>query len=147
MRFTVFIEQNVPWLDVAMQNAVLMRVMHGAGHFRNQFHCALDRHRLALCDFVKLTAFDELHAEIALPIALSHLVDGNNTRMLETGSGFRFPAKALQVGFGGPRTEADHFECDDAIETFLVRAIDYALTAAADFLQQFVITKVTEYFC
>ena len=40
----------------------------------------------------------------------------------------------------GPK--ADHFERDGAIETFLMRAINYALTAPADFLQQFVIAKV-----
>ena len=40
MRFAFFIEQNVSRLDVAMQNAVLMRVMHGARDLRDQFHRA-----------------------------------------------------------------------------------------------------------
>ena len=35
MRFAFLIEQNVPRLDVAMQNAVLVRVMHGARYFRD----------------------------------------------------------------------------------------------------------------
>ena len=30
VRFAVSIEQNVPWLDVAMQNPVLVRVMNSA---------------------------------------------------------------------------------------------------------------------
>ena len=49
--------------------------------------------------------------------------------------------------FGGPRAQADHFESDGAIETFLVRSINHALTAAADFLQQFVVAKVSQHFC
>ena len=96
MRFTVFIEQDVPWLDVAMQNAVLMRVVHGARYFCNQLHRLPDRHRLTSHYFVKLAAFDEVHAEVALTIALADLVNRNDARMFEAGCGFRFPAKALQ---------------------------------------------------
>jgi len=128
VRFTVFIEQNVPRLDVTMQNAVLMRVMHSARYFRNEFHRAPDRHRLALHHFVKLAAFDQLHAEVALAIALADFVDGNNAWMFQAGCSFCFPAKTLQMRFGGPRAEADYFERDGAIETFLMGAIDYALT-------------------
>src|SRR5215467_2502819 len=142
MRFTVFIEQNVPWFDVTVQNAVLMRVVHSARHFHNEFHRAPDRHRLALDCFVKLAAFDKLHAEVALPITLADLVNGNNAWMLQAGRGFRFPAKTLQVRFGGPGAKADHFERYSAIEALLVRAINYALTATANLLQQFVIAKV-----
>ena len=43
--------------------------------------------------------------------------------------------------------KADDFECDGAIETFLSRAINYALTAATDFLQQFVVAKVSKHSC
>ena len=97
--------------------------------------------------FVKLAAFDELHAEVALAIALADFVDGNNAWMFETGGGFGFPAKALQMRFGGPGAQANHFKRDGAIETFLMGAINYALTAPADFLQQFVIAKVAENLC
>ena len=48
--------------------------------------------------------------------------------------------------FRGPMAQADHFECDGAVEAFLLRAINYALTAPADFLQQFVVTKVAQAF-
>src|SRR5262249_6204480 len=36
---------------------------------------------------------------------------------------------------------------DSAIETFLVRTINHPLTAAANFLQQFIIAKVAEDVC
>ena len=67
--------------------------------------------------------------------------------MFKAGSSFRFPAKALQMRFGRPRAQADHFKRDCAIETFLMGAINYALTAAANFLQQLVIAKVCEHSC
>jgi hypothetical protein len=58
-----------------------------------------------------------------LTIALADLVNGNDTRMLNAGCGFRFPPKALQMLFGGPRTQANYFERDSALETLLPRPI------------------------
>src|SRR5436190_19568607 len=130
-----------------MQNAVFMRVMHRARHFGDKLHRAPDRHRFASDCFVELAAFDKFHAEIALGVALADLVDGNNAWMLEAGSGFCFPPKALEMCFGGPGAKADHLQRDGAIETFLMRTIHYALTAPANFLQQFVIAEVCQYTC
>ena len=55
--------------------------------------------------------------------------------MIEAGSGFRFPAKALQMRFGRPMAEANHFEGNCAVETFLPRTINHTLAAATDYLQ------------
>ena len=49
--------------------------------------------------------------------------------MFEAGSSFRFPAKALQVRFGGPGAQAYDLERDSAVETLLMGAIYHALTA------------------
>ena len=68
-----------------------------------------DRHRLALDDFVELAAFDEFHAEVARAFALADFVDGNDTRMIEAGGGFRFAAKSFQVRFAGPLAKANDF--------------------------------------
>src|ERR1700720_2127379 len=43
---------------------------------------------------------------------------------------------------GCPMANADNFQCNRPVETFLPGAIDHALTAAADFLQQLVIVEV-----
>src|SRR5439155_27113000 len=109
MGFALLIEEDVPWFDVTMQNAVFMRVMHSAREFRDQFHRVADRHRLTLDHFVKLTAFHEFHAEVASATALAHLIDGNDARMVETGGDFGFPTKTFQVGLARPLTKADDF--------------------------------------
>src|SRR5437660_11626984 len=93
-----------------------------------------------------MPTFDEFHAEVAGAIALADFVNGDNAWMLQAGGGFRFAAESLQVRFRGPMTEADNLERDCAIQTFLPGAIDYALTAASDFFQQFVIAKITKHF-
>src|SRR6266550_4311823 len=55
--------------------------------------------------------------------------------------------KRFRCASVAPLAEADHFECDSAVEAFLSRALDYALAAPADFFQQFIIAKVTEHSC
>ena len=63
----------------------------------------------------------------------------------KAGGGFGLTAKALQVRFGGPLAQANHFERDGAVEAFLPRAINHALAAATDLFQQFVITEVSKH--
>src|SRR4029453_5449426 len=104
MWFVLCIEQDVPRFDVSMQDAVLMRVMHSAGQLCNELHRTRDRHGLAFDYFVKLAAFNKLHAEVTRAFALTHFIDGNNAWMFEAGRGFRFAAKALQMRFIGAKT-------------------------------------------
>jgi hypothetical protein len=66
--------------------------------------------------------------------------------MVEVGGGFCFAAKALQMRFGRPGAQADYFKRNGAIETFLMRPINYALTAPTDFLQQFVVAELSQHF-
>ena len=85
--------------------------------------------------FVKLAALDQLHAEVTGTIALTDFVNWDDAGMLQTGGGFSFETKTLQVRFRGPLAQADHFECDGAVEAFLSRAINYPLATATDVLQ------------
>src|SRR5712691_1492884 len=109
MRFAFRIEQNVSRFNISMQNAVFMRVMNRSGYLCDQFRRLPDRHRRLPDYFIKLAAFDELHAEIAAAITLAHLVNRDDARMIEARCGFRFPAEALQVCFGRPLTKTDDF--------------------------------------
>src|ERR1044071_5206850 len=109
MRLAFFIEQNLCRLDAALENPEFVCVMDRAGRLRDQLRRLPDRHRRASDNFVKLTAFDELHAEIAGPVALAHFVNWNDARLFETGGSFSLPAKALHVRFAGPLTKANDF--------------------------------------
>src|SRR6266508_4487467 len=76
---------------------------------------------------------------------LSQQYDRHDAGIFQAGGRFRFPAESSQMRFGGPRAQTDHFERDGAIETFLIGAINYALTAASNFLQQRVVSEVREH--
>src|SRR5580765_7364163 len=105
----ICIQQNVSGLDVSMQNAVFMRVMNGASHLCNELHRLPNRNRRVFNYLIKLATFDKLHAEVALPIALAHLVNWDDAFMIEARSSFCFQAKALEVRFGGPLPKANDF--------------------------------------
>src|SRR2546430_7634909 len=109
MRFALLIEQDVSRFDVAMQNSMLMRVMNGARHLRDQFRRLPDRHRRPPDYFIQLSAFDELHAEVTRPVALADFVNRHDARMLQTRRGFCFKAKTLQVSLARPLTKANDF--------------------------------------
>jgi hypothetical protein len=105
------------------------------------------RHRRSAYDLIKLATFDEFHAEIAGTIALAHIVDGDDVWMIKTGGSLRFAVKTLQMHSACPLTRADDFQSNCAIETLLSRQINYALTAAPNFLQQFVVAEISGQLC
>src|SRR5215468_9307167 len=129
MRFALCIEQNGPRFNVAVQNAMLVCVVNGARHLGDQFHRASRRHRFTPDYFIELSAFDEFHAEVTGAIALADFVNRNNPWMLETGGSFRLATETFHMRFGSPMAQANHFQCNCAVETFLAGSINHALTA------------------
>ena len=109
MRLVLCIKQDVSRLDVTMQNAVFVRVMHGARYLRNEFRRLPDRHRLAPDYFVKLAPFNELHAEVTSPLALANFVNRDYAWMVEAGRRFRFHAEPFDVRLRGPPAKPDYF--------------------------------------
>ena len=67
--------------------------------------------------------------------------------MIQAGGGFGFPTKAFQMRLRGPLAKANDFQCDCSVETFLARAINNALAASTDFLEQFVVTEIHQHVC
>src|SRR2546421_10944087 len=91
MRFAVRVEQNVSRLNVAMEDSVFVCVMNRARYFGDYFRRLSHRHWRTANHFIKLAAFDELHAEVAGAVTLAHFVDGNDARVIKTCGGCRSP--------------------------------------------------------
>src|SRR5262249_14948540 len=56
-----------------------------------------------------------------------------------------FQSKALEVRWCGPLTKADHFYGNNAIETLLPGPKHHSLTAPTDFLQQLIVTQLSQH--
>ena len=109
MRFAIRVEQNVSRLNVAMEDSVLVGVMDSARHFDDYVRCLPHRHWRTAYHFIKLAAFDELHAEVTGAVTLAYFVNRNDARVIKARGGCRFPAKALQVRSAGPLTNPKNF--------------------------------------
>src|SRR6266511_6140528 len=126
--------QDVSRLYVAMENAALVRIVQRSRQSCDKLGCPARCHLLPPGDFIEWPAFEQFHAEIAGAVTLSDLIDGNDAGMIETGCRFGFEVETLQVSFGRPRTKADDFQRDRAIEALLSRSVNNSLPAAAHFL-------------
>src|SRR4030095_16499409 len=72
---------------------------------------------------------------------LAYFINGNDVRVIQARGSFSFQPKSLKVHSSSRRVRPDNLYRDSAVETFLSCAINYSLTSASDFLQQFVIAK------
>ncbi len=135
------VEQDVRRLQVAVQQAVLVRVVdrprdrrHEAGGAAN---VAGDRRPLG-----EAAPLDQLHAEErdahAAQAPLADLVDRHDVRVVEAGGDLRLGAEAAQrhrvAEVGGPHD----LQRDDAVETQLPGPVDDAHAAAGDLVEHLV---------
>src|SRR5262249_32060305 len=124
-----------------VKDAVLMSKINGSANGR-QIASGITRRQWPLrCDLAQRGAFHVLHREKRLAIAFPHVIDLNDIRMIKPGSRLGFGPKAVQIGLGGQLTAKDHFERDQAIETFLSRLVDHAHASPAEFLKKLIIAK------
>ena len=96
-RLTVAVEQNVTRFQIAMEDALPMRILHRARHLRQQTHDFARVIAQRRPNFLQAAARCVLHAEEGdAVLALPHFVDGQNIRVIEARRGFRFPPETGQ---------------------------------------------------
>src|SRR5437016_1410635 len=100
MRFSLFIEQHIPWFNVPVQNSVLMGIVHRARQLCDYFHRPANRYYLTLNCFIELATFDQIHAEVATTITLTNLVNWNDRWMIQASRCLGFEAASLTESFG-----------------------------------------------
>src|SRR5205807_8333380 len=101
------IYQDVPRLNVAMQDPPLVGILNGAPQLNDEFRSTPTRHWLTLDYFIKSSAFYELHAEVAGTVAFPDLMNWDDARVVQARCGFRLRSKPFDVRFRGPPSEAD----------------------------------------
>jgi hypothetical protein len=91
----VLIEQDVSRLQVAVENAALVGKMDGPGYADHQ----RGRHAWSSQEVApgdadsQASAQNQLHAEVVLPLPFSHLVNGDDVRMIQMRRRLGFPPK------------------------------------------------------
>ena len=82
-----------------------------------------------------------LHAVERVAIPLSHLIDRHNPWVVELGRRLGLATKPTDVGSAGEIPTQQHFDGHGPTEALLGGLVDHPHTAAADLLDQLVLTE------
>src|SRR5687767_15368956 len=104
-RLVELIDNNVGRFEVAVQDAAFVRIID---RFSNDLDVAnRAAEPVAVAQFAirvdpgETLALNKIHGEERLAVVRAYFVDGNDVRVLQTGSGRRFSAKTLRHVFSG----------------------------------------------
>ena len=134
------IDDDVGRLDVAVQHAAPVRVVHGANNLAHQ----PDGGGLVLAqagllaegggraksfradELVQPSALDEFHAEERASLMFADVVNGDDVRVPQTAGGFRLDLDAVGDAGKSRRVGAEHLEGDDPFHGSLPRLVNDA---------------------
>ena len=127
------VDQDVPGLHVAVDEAAPVRCVEGVRDLREQVERALRVERaFALDQPAEVGAFDEAHREVDDAVSLAGGVDREDARMLERGREPRLAEEALPEPLVGGELGQQRLQGDPAVEAELVREVDRPGRAAPD---------------
>ncbi len=139
-------DEDVPRLDVAVDDPVLMGVVEPVADLDHQGQLVLERDLAALADEeLELLAVEELHDDEEATLVLAQVVDDDDVRVVEAGAGLGFPVESGLQLVGDLRFARDHLERDEPIEDRVVGLVDGAHPAAADALDDPVLPDLLDH--
>src|ERR1051326_87742 len=97
MRHTICVYQDVTGLNISMQDAALMCIGNSSRQLDDQFRGAPIRYGLSLGDFIKSSAFYQLHAEVAGTVAFPDLMNRDDTWVIQSRCRLRLKTKPFDV--------------------------------------------------
>jgi hypothetical protein len=140
-RLASFVDQNIGRLQVAVQNAPLVGMVHGPGYSRHQLSSRPKVAVIFLEPFREVSSFDKLHAEKAATALFGDLVNRHDIGVVEMGDRLGLVAKASRVVVAGPGTVADHLDGHNAVQAPLPRPEHNAHAAARDHALQLIVAE------
>ena len=128
-------EHQVGGFDIAVNDPQGMSGGQGFGGFSGELAGALNIERAGGIDhFGKAAAFEQFHGDVADPAEFTGFKNLHDVRMFQRGGGAGFGDEVLGIGIDLPAAvvQRDDFQCDPALEGFVIGAEDPAHGALAD---------------
>jgi hypothetical protein len=123
--------EQVRRLDVAMNDAALMRRVERAGHLHRQVDGLRDGDRAGLQQLLDALALAQLHHDERLAVVLLDVVDDADVRVVERGGELGLAVEARERRGLGRQPRRQELERDVAAELHVVRAVHDAHAAGA----------------
>ena len=131
-RAAVFAEQDILRLDIAMNNAAMVRVVQGFGDGAGHRHRLFQRQTLADA-LLQRAAGQILHRQIINALVRGDVVDRDDMRIAELGDDPAFPQETLGEFFISGQNRLDDFQRDMTMQRLLQGEIDNRHAALAEF--------------
>ena len=131
------IQQNVLWLDVPMENALVVGRRERRRQPAADFHHFIYRQRaVSFQPLREVVAVDSLHDQKAPRPVLEVVVQTHDVGMGQGAYRLRFAPYAFAGGLCGGRRRNEEFDRHVLVELRVSRGVHYRVTAATEFLDQ-----------
>lgn len=144
VRLAMAIDQNIRRLQVAVQDALFVRIVNGFGDGLDPGSSLAGRDRLLAIELTQVLALDVVHREVVEALMFAHFMDANDVRMVKPRRRGSLRLEPLQRVRTGELTCQDHLHCDRAIEADLACLVDDTHAAPVNFMDKLVVAKAGE---
>ncbi len=137
----LLVEQNVLGLDVAVDDAFVVRKLERLADLRDDGQRLLGRKPAGALDLPQIAAVHEFHYEVVQGARLAEVMHRDDVRMVQARQGAGFAVEPLgkaRVARGGGRQDLQRHQ---PVQIWLARLIDGAHAALADELKDFELGK------
>ena len=100
LRLAALSDEDIGRLDVPMDDSLRVRRVQRVRDLNRQVKQRIRLQGLTLDMLLERLAFQQLHRDERLPLALVNVVDRTNVRVIERGSGFSFTSETFQATLG-----------------------------------------------
>jgi hypothetical protein len=135
-RGDLFLQQDVGRLQVAVDHAAVVGVLHGCGDLPDARRRLTGRQRRAIHPVCQTRPRDELHHEVVPAVVLAEGVDGDDTRVLQLASRLGLGPEPLYLGVARQGAGSKDLQGDDPVRALLPGPVDDTHAAAADLAEQ-----------
>ena len=142
VRMPLVIDQDVGRLQVAMQDAPHMGMVHSLGRL-GQKRCrgpgiVLEGREL----LGEVSPLDELHAEVLLTLMVANFINRHDPRVIQQCDGLGLVLESPQLRVVSQHAGPDHLEGDRPVEADLAGLVDHAHAAAAQFPVDLIVADI-----
>ena len=141
VRLALLVDQDVGRLEVAVQDAPLVGVVHRLGRLGHQPRRGPRVVAVAVEPAGQAAAGDQLHAEVALAVVLADLVDRHDVGVVQRRDRLGLVLEPPELGVAGQNAGPDHLQGDRAVQADLPRLVDDPHAATAQLAADLVVAE------
>jgi hypothetical protein len=135
------IEEDVPGLEVTMDDTLSVSLAHGPGERCRQRGGRPRRLRLVVDALVESSSRNVFERQIGLPFEFANLMDSHDIRMMQPCDRLRLGTKSIELSSARASAREHHLERDQTLQAEMKRLVNHAHTASSDLFENFVLRR------